>query len=154
MKSYLNPKWTGVLEGVFSEKRNLSFLNFLLNEDHSTLYESWDVQLTFDPYNKLNNIPIYLWLVEIVVDGRKFMLHHCWLLYKIKLVRKYRCNLTCLALKSKSSATLPSHTHLSFLYVPLYLDIHKARWAIVVNLFRVCCCFESFDPYMIVSYLK
>ena len=34
--------------GVFSKKWSLSFLNFLSIEDHSILYESWDVQLTFD----------------------------------------------------------------------------------------------------------
>ena len=35
-------------EFLFMEKLSLSFLYFLWNEDNSILYESWDVQPTFD----------------------------------------------------------------------------------------------------------
>ena len=42
----LSPKEPGFLGGEFW--RNDVFLNFLSNEVHSILYESWDNQLTFD----------------------------------------------------------------------------------------------------------
>ena len=38
----------GFWRSFFWEKWSLSFLHFLSNEDHCILYESWDVQLTFE----------------------------------------------------------------------------------------------------------
>ena len=40
--------YAGFWRSFFLEKWSLSFLHFLSNEDHCILYESWDVQLTFE----------------------------------------------------------------------------------------------------------
>ena len=43
-----NPKNCGLLGGVFFGETKFALSNFLSNEDLSSSYESWDVQLTFD----------------------------------------------------------------------------------------------------------
>ena len=45
---HFNPKNCGLLGGVFFGETKFVLSNFLSNEDLSSSYESWDVQLTFD----------------------------------------------------------------------------------------------------------
>ena len=47
-ESFFNPKRWGLLAGVFFGEMKFVLSNFLSNENLSSSYESWDVQLTFD----------------------------------------------------------------------------------------------------------